>query len=117
MGWGKVAFSKEGLRASTAFMRALIRNPRILILDEATSALDSRTEAAIQGALRKARAGRTTIVVAHRLSTIADADEILVVKRGKIVETGDHHALLALDGEYAALWRRQTRGAAAGATT
>jgi ABC-type transport system involved in Fe-S cluster assembly fused permease/ATPase subunit len=106
-----------GERQRVGLARALLADPRVLILDEATSALDSRTEAAIQAALRNARAGRTTIVVAHRLSTIADADEILVVKRGKIVERGDHHALLGLDGEYAALWRRQTRGAAAGVTT
>ena len=81
----------------------------MLILDEATSALDSRTEAAIQATLRKARAGRTTLVVAHRLSTIADADEIVVLRRGKIVERGRHEALLEAGGEYAALWRRQTR--------
>jgi ATP-binding cassette subfamily B protein len=82
----------------------------VLILDEATSALDSRTEAAIQQTLRKARRGRTTLVVAHRLSTIADADEILVLKKGRIVERGAHADLLAAGGEYAALWKRQTRG-------
>ena len=84
-------------------------DPRLLILDEATSALDSRTEEAIQQTLRKARQGRTTLVVAHRLSTIADADEILVLKKGRIVERGPHSRLLALDGEYATLWKRQTR--------
>ena len=89
--------------------RALIADPRLLILDEATSALDSRTEAAIQATLRRARQGRTTLVVAHRLSTVADADLILVIKGGRIVEQGDHGGLLEQDGEYAALWRRQTR--------
>jgi ATP-binding cassette subfamily B protein len=89
--------------------RALLANPRLLVLDEATSALDGRTEAAIQATLRKVRAGRTTLTIAHRLSTIADADEILVVRRGRIVERGDHAELIAHGGEYAALWRRQTR--------
>ncbi len=89
--------------------RALIADPRLLILDEATSALDSRTEAAIQATLRRARRGRTPLVVAHRLSTIADADVILVIKGGRVVEQGDHAALLDQDGEYASLWRRQTR--------
>ena len=89
--------------------RALLADPRLLILDEATSALDSRTEAAIQQTLRRARAGRTMLVVAHRLSTIADADLILVIKGGEIVERGDHESLLAADGEYASLWRKQTR--------
>ena len=88
---------------------ALLADPRMLILDEATSALDSRTEAAIQQTLRRLRGGRTTLVVAHRLSTIADADQILVLKGGKIVEQGDHAQLIDQDGEYAALWRRQTR--------
>jgi ATP-binding cassette subfamily B protein len=99
-----------GERQRVGLARALLANPRLLILDEATSALDGRTEAAIQATLRKVRAGRTTLVVAHRLSTIADADQILVVRRGRIVERGDHATLLAKGGEYAALWRRQTRG-------
>ena len=98
-----------GERQRVGLARALLADPRVLILDEATSALDSRTEAAIQATLRKAKAGRTMLVVAHRLSTIADADEIVVLRRGKIVERGRHEDLLAHPGEYAALWRRQTR--------
>jgi ABC-type transport system involved in Fe-S cluster assembly fused permease/ATPase subunit len=98
-----------GERQRVGLARALIAGPRLLILDEATSALDSRTEAAIQATLRRARQGRTTLVVAHRLSTIADADLILVLKGGRIVEEGDHAGLIEQDGEYAALWRRQTR--------
>jgi len=85
--------------------------PRFLILDEATSALDGPTEEAIQQTLRKVRAGRTTLVIAHRLSTIVDADQIVVLRRGKVVERGTHDDLLARGGEYAALWRRQTRSA------
>jgi ATP-binding cassette subfamily B protein len=91
--------------------RALLADPRLLVLDEATSALDGPTEAAIQETLRRVRRNRTTLVVAHRLSTIVDADQILVLRAGRIVERGDHAALLARDGEYAALWRRQTREA------
>ncbi len=104
-----------GERQRVGIARALLADPCILILDEATSALDSRTEAAIQKTLRRAQAGRTTLVVAHRLSTIADADQILVLKAGRIVERGAHHELVArLGGEYAALWKKQTRGARAG---
>ena len=105
-----------GERQRVGLARALLANPRLLVLDEATSALDGRTEAAIQATLRKVRAGRTTLVVAHRLSTIADADQILVIRRGRIVERGDHAALLAREGEYAALWRRQTRAEGAAPT-
>jgi ATP-binding cassette subfamily B protein len=98
-----------GERQRVGIARALIADPRLLILDEATSALDSRTEAAIQATLRRARKGRTTLVVAHRLSTVADADQILVLKAGRIVERGRHADLIAAEGEYAQLWRRQTR--------
>ena len=100
-----------GERQRVGLARALLADPRVLILDEATSALDSRTEAAIQATLRKVRAGRTTLIVAHRLSTVADADEILVVRSGRVVERGPHAALISRDGEYAALWRKQTREA------
>jgi ATP-binding cassette, subfamily B, heavy metal transporter len=100
-----------GERQRVGIARALLANPRLLVLDEATSALDGPTEAAIQATLRKVRAGRTTLVIAHRLSTIVDADQILVMRRGRISERGDHTALLAKGGEYAALWRRQTREA------
>ena len=100
-----------GERQRVGIARALLADPCILILDEATSALDSRTEAAIQKTLRRARSGRTTLVVAHRLSTVADSDQILVLKAGRIVERGAHHELVARQGgEYAALWRKQTRG-------
>ena len=77
------------------------------MLDEATSALDSFTEREIQSALERVSRGRTTIVIAHRLSTVINADEILVLDKGVIVERGTHEALLALGGVYAALWSRQ----------
>src|SRR5579859_4992160 len=98
-----------GERQRVGIARALLANPRVLILDEATSALDGPTEAAIQETLRRVKEGRTTLVVAHRLSTIVDADQILVLRRGKIVERGTHNELLEKRGEYAALWKRQTR--------
>lgn len=98
-----------GERQRVGIARALLADPRVLVLDEATSALDGPTEEAIQATLRKVRAGRTTLVIAHRLSTIVDADLILVLRRGRIVERGGHAELLEKGGEYAALWRRQTR--------
>ncbi|WP_309645038.1 ABC transporter ATP-binding protein/permease [Phenylobacterium sp.] len=98
-----------GERQRVGIARALLANPRFLVLDEATSALDGPTEEAIQATLRKVRAGRTTLVIAHRLSTVVDADLILVLRRGRIVEQGRHAELLENAGEYAALWRRQTR--------
>jgi ATP-binding cassette subfamily B protein len=98
-----------GERQRVGIARALLADPRFLVLDEATSALDGPTEEAIQATLRKVRAGRTTMVIAHRLSTIVDADLILVLRRGRIVEQGRHAELLERGGEYAALWRRQTR--------
>ena len=98
-----------GERQRVGLARALMADPRILILDEATSALDGKTEAAIQATLRRARRGRTTLIVAHRLSTVSDADQILVLKAGKIVERGRHAELVTADGEYASLWRRQVR--------
>ena len=98
-----------GERQRVGIARALLADPRLLILDEATSALDGPTEAAIQETLRRVRRNRTTLVVAHRLSTVVDADQILVLRQGRIVERGDHATLLSRGGEYAALWRRQTR--------
>jgi ATP-binding cassette subfamily B protein len=104
-----------GEKQRVAIARALLKDPPILVLDEATSALDSRNEQAIQGALRVAAANRTTLVVAHRLSTIADAAQILVMADGRIVERGTHVQLLRDGGEYARLWALQQRDAEPGA--
>jgi ATP-binding cassette subfamily B protein len=98
-----------GERQRVGIARAILKNPAILVLDEATSALDSATEAEVQGALDEAARGRTTLMVAHRLSTVAGADEILVLDEGKIVERGTHADLLLQGGLYADLWSRQAR--------
>jgi ATP-binding cassette subfamily B protein len=96
-----------GERQRVGIARVILKDPRILILDEATSALDSRTEAEIQTALEEASRGRTTLVVAHRLSTIADSDQIIVLDEGRVAERGTHLNLVARGGIYADLWRRQ----------
>ncbi len=96
-----------GEKQRVAIARTVIKDPAILLLDEATSALDSHTEQEIQRNLREISRGRTTLCIAHRLSTVVDADEILVLDDGSIVERGRHAALLAMDGRYAQMWRRQ----------
>ncbi len=97
-----------GQRQRIAIARAMLANAPILVLDEATSALDSESEKLVQDALEKLMQGRTSIVVAHRLSTVASLDRIVVLDRGKIVEDGPHAKLIAQGGEYAQLWSRQT---------
>jgi subfamily B ATP-binding cassette protein MsbA len=99
-----------GQRQRIALARALLRNPRILLLDEATSALDAENEALVQQALARLRAGRTTLVIAHRLATVRDADRIVVMENGRAVEQGDHAALMEQDGLYARLVRTQAFG-------
>jgi ATP-binding cassette subfamily B protein len=102
-----------GEKQRVAIARALLKNPRILIFDEATSALDSRAEKAIQAELERISQGRTTLVIAHRLSTVMDADQILVLNQGRIVERGTHRQLLELQGEYARMWALQQEQAQA----
>ena len=99
-----------GQRQRIAIARVLLKNAPILVLDEATSALDSEIEAAIQESLYTLMAGKTVIAIAHRLSTIAAMDRLIVLDKGAIVETGAHGELLARDGLYASLWRRQSGG-------
>ena len=92
-----------GEKQRIAIARTLLRDPRVLVLDEATSALDTETERAVQKAFDTLARGRTTITIAHRLSTVRDADQIVVLDHGRIVESGDHSSLLAVDGRYAEL--------------
>ena len=96
-----------GEKQRVAIARALLKNPCILIFDEATSALDSQSEQSIQDELDRIQVGRTTLIIAHRLSTVMNADQILVMDEGKIVERGKHAELLAADGYYAKMWQLQ----------
>jgi ATP-binding cassette, subfamily B, heavy metal transporter len=100
-----------GEKQRVAIARTILKRPQILIFDEATSALDTHTEKAIQASLAEVSANRTTLMIAHRLSTVVDADEILVLDQGRVVERGRHAALLAFNGRYAAMWRRQQEAA------
>ncbi len=102
-----------GEKQRVAIARTILKNPPILLLDEATSALDTHTEREIQSALYEISRNRTTLVIAHRLSTVVDADEILVLDHGEIVERGKHDVLLTRGGAYAAMWNKQKEAAAA----
>jgi ATP-binding cassette subfamily B protein len=100
-----------GEKQRVAIARTILKAPAILLFDEATSALDTHTEREIQQSLREVSRNRTTLVIAHRLSTVVDADEIIVLEAGQIVERGRHAQLLEADGTYAAMWRRQQEAA------
>ena len=102
-----------GEKQRVAIARTILKQPRILLLDEATSALDTHTEREIQSAIKQVSADRTTLVIAHRLSTVVDADEIIVLDHGRIVERGRHEALLRANGTYADMWQRQQEQAEA----
>jgi ATP-binding cassette subfamily B protein len=97
-----------GEKQRVGIARTILKNPPILLLDEATSALDTATERDIQSALNRMGRDRTVIMIAHRLSTVAEADEIVVLREGEVVERGTHAELLACDGAYAGLWAYQS---------
>ena len=103
-----------GEKQRVAIARTLLKNPPILVFDEATSALDSRTEQAIQAELMRLAQNRTTLLIAHRLSTVVHADQILVMDHGRIVERGTHADLMRANGRYAEMWQIQARNAAQG---
>jgi len=111
-GWDTIV-GERGLKLSggekqrVAIARTLLKNPSILILDEATSALDTKTEKAIQSELLEIARSRTSLIIAHRLSTVVEADEILVIEAGRIVERGRHPELLAKNGVYSMMWALQ----------
>jgi ATP-binding cassette subfamily B protein len=105
-----------GEKQRVAIARTLLKDPPIFMFDEATSALDTHTEREIQANLREVSRGRTTLIIAHRLSTVVDADEILVLDDGRIIERGRHHRLLAENGVYASMWYRQQESADLGLT-
>jgi ATP-binding cassette subfamily B protein len=113
-GWETVV-GERGLKLSggekqrVAIARAILKNPRILIFDEATSSLDSRTEQAIQETLAEVAAQHTTLVIAHRLSTVVEADRILVMSSGRVIESGTHAQLLATGGVYREMWELQLK--------
>jgi ABC-type transport system involved in Fe-S cluster assembly fused permease/ATPase subunit len=117
----KTMVGERGLKLSggekqrVAIARSILKHPAIMLFDEATSALDTHTEREIQNNLRDLSRGRTTLVIAHRLSTVVDADEIIVLEDGRIAERGRHGELIEADGRYAAMWRKQQEAAAAGA--
>jgi subfamily B ATP-binding cassette protein MsbA len=98
-----------GQRQRLAIARALIKDAPILILDEATSALDNESERLVQTSLERLMKGRTTLVIAHRLSTVQNADRIMVLDAGRVIEHGRHEELVALNGHYASLYRMQFR--------